>query len=492
MIPRLFIWIADALVLLVAFLLAYISLVPAQRLLVDAGAFENLWRALSPPMPGEPPPVLEFVWMAVASTPIVLFFMELTGRNDNILKQSVLRILASSLFAPIFGVSIITLVLFARKQVDQSRLLMFLFALYGAGGLAMFRLGLKVYFSRRRAAGCYVKNLLLIGEHGGVTLVANHVRERCPDTEYRMLGYLHIAPTFEDSTGEKVQDLPYLGRASELGKLLIHLPVNEVLAVLPQSGADWLQTVIRECDYFRIGLRIIPEVLLAADMKDLQAISHLEVLHIPALVLKPPHWNSDALFLKRVFDVIVSVAFLVALVPVFFLIALAIKITTPQLPVFYPWRVIGYKGKPFTGYKFTTMVADADDRKSSLMALNEMTGPVFKIKDDPRVTPLGRFLRKYSLNELPQFWSVVKGDMSLVGPRPAGPHELARYDLWHKRKLSIRPGITCLWQVRGRNKISSFDDWVKMDLEYMEKWSLWLDFTILLRTVWVVIRGTGS
>jgi lipopolysaccharide/colanic/teichoic acid biosynthesis glycosyltransferase len=120
-----------------------------------------------------------------------------------------------------------------------------------------------------------------------------------------------------------------------------------------------------------------------------------------------------------------------------------------------------------------------------------MSGPVFKIKNDPRVTPLGRFLRKYSLDEMPQLCSVIKGDMSLVGPRPAGRDELVRYEFWHKRRLSIRPGITCLWQVRGRNKISDFDEWVRMDLEYIDNWSLWLDIKILWRTIFAVLRGTG-
>jgi len=182
----------------------------------------------------------------------------------------------------------------------------------------------------------------------------------------------------------------------------------------------------------------------------------------------------------------------VLLSPLFAIIAAIIKLSDRRSPVFYRWNVVGRNGARFTGYKFTTMYDDADDRRKDLLDKNEMTGPVFKIKDDPRVTPVGRFLRKYSLNELPQLWSVLKGDMSLVGPRPAFPHELDGYGFWQKRKLSIRPGITCLWQVRGRNKISSFDDWVKMDLEYIDNWSLWLDFKILVRTAWAVVAGTGS
>ena len=190
-------------------------------------------------------------------------------------------------------------------------------------------------------------------------------------------------------------------------------------------------------------------------------------------------------------DVCLSGALLVFLAPVFLAIAGAIKLMTPGLAVLYPWRVVGFRGRRFTGYKFTTMRADAEAKLSELASLNEMTGPVFKIARDPRVTFLGRFLRKYSLNELPQLWSVLKGDMSLVGPRPAGPHELLRYELWHKRKLGAQPGITCLWQVNGRNRISSFDEWVRLDLEYIEKGSFWVDCKILAKTAWVVLRGTG-
>lgn len=193
---------------------------------------------------------------------------------------------------------------------------------------------------------------------------------------------------------------------------------------------------------------------------------------------------------KRAIDLIVSASCLVVLSPLFLFVGLLIKRTSPG-PVFYPWDVVGFCGRPFRGFKFRTMSSNADQLKPQLMHNNEMTGPVFKMKDDPRITPLGRLLRKYSIDELPQLWSVLKGDMSLVGPRPAGPLEWEQYQPWQRRKLSVTPGMTCLWQVSGRNRISSFDEWARLDLEYIDHWSLWLDWKILLRTVLVVLQGTG-
>ena len=193
---------------------------------------------------------------------------------------------------------------------------------------------------------------------------------------------------------------------------------------------------------------------------------------------------------KRVFDILIAGLGLVILSPLFLVVGLFVKLTSPG-PILYPWDVIGRGGRPFRGYKFRTMVRNADEVKIQLIDKNEMNGPVFKMADDPRITPIGKVLRKYSIDELPQLWSVLKGDMSLVGPRPAGPHEWVAYEPWQRRKLSVTPGITCLWQVSGRNKIKDFDEWVRLDLEYIDNWSLWLDFKILLKTVWVVLRGTG-
>ncbi len=194
--------------------------------------------------------------------------------------------------------------------------------------------------------------------------------------------------------------------------------------------------------------------------------------------------------IKRVLDVIISTVLLIILLPIFIFIILLVKVTS-EGTIFFKWHVMGKNGKPFTGYKFRTMITNADHLKSDLQNSNEMTGPVFKMTNDPRITRVGKFLRKYSLDELPQLWSVFKGDMSLVGPHPPLQSEWSHFEDWHKRKLSVTPGLTCLWQVNGRNKINKFDDWVKMDLEYIDNWNIWLDIKILLKTIPTIINGSG-
>ncbi len=192
------------------------------------------------------------------------------------------------------------------------------------------------------------------------------------------------------------------------------------------------------------------------------------------------------LVIKRTFDVIVSLALLVFLSPLLFAIAVAIRLTSGS-PILYAWKVVGQGGRPFTGYKFRTMIVDADALKSQLMDQNEMRGPVFKIKDDPRVTPLGRILRRHSLDELPQLWSVLKGDMSMVGPRPPLAYEYAKFEEWQKRKLALKPGMTSLWQASG--KPTEWNEWLRLDFEYIDHWSLWLDLRILWKTALVVLTG---
>ena len=195
--------------------------------------------------------------------------------------------------------------------------------------------------------------------------------------------------------------------------------------------------------------------------------------------------------MKRALDVVGALMLLVVLSPLLLLVALVVAVDG-GVPALYEWRVVGRRGRLFTGYKFRTMVRGADRLKADLNHLNEMTGPVFKIREDPRVTRVGRLLRRYSLDELPQLWSVLLGDMSLVGPRPLFPHEFAACPPALRAKLAVTPGMTCVWQVSGRSEIKDFEEWVRLDLVYIRDWNLWLDIKILVRTALAVVSGRGA
>ena len=501
-IPRIFLGAADLVVLVFAFLAAN-ALAPAvQRSFFPGGLLYGMLPAIFPVPPAptpEFPPLSEVVWLFLATAPATLVVTELVGGYERLLGRPALRLVTDVMLSQTIAVSFGALIGFALRLSSSSRVVIFTYGMLSASGLIAHRVAVWHYQKRRLARGVYAKNVLLIGQPRGVEWMIKHFRQHVSDSEFRLTGWLSVhgerthAP--ERRRDDALRDIPIerLGPVEDLGELLIHRPVHEVIAIQSSVvGRDWLRLVMEHCDYFRIRLRIVPEALLVGNLSDLRFSFRADPLRLPEIVLTPPLLDVDALFAKRFIDMVVSATLLVLLAPLFLLIAAAIKITTPHLPVFYAWHVIGFSGRPFTGYKFTTMVADADEQKRHLLDRNEMQGPVFKIKDDPRITPLGRFLRTFSLNELPQLWSVLKGDMSLVGPRPAGPHELVRYELWHKRKLCVKPGVTCLWQVSGRNRITSFDDWVRLDLEYIDRWSLWLDMRILARTVWAVVSGSGS
>jgi lipopolysaccharide/colanic/teichoic acid biosynthesis glycosyltransferase len=205
-----------------------------------------------------------------------------------------------------------------------------------------------------------------------------------------------------------------------------------------------------------------------------------------------PNWNSfTQRRIKRGMDVVGSAILLLILSPLLLVIAILVRLSS-RGPIFYRWYVAGEGGHPFMSYKFRSMYADADQVKAQLAHLNEMRGPAFKITGDPRITTLGRCIRRYSLDELPQLYSVLKGDMTLVGPRPPLVSEYESFTPYQKQKMSVRPGLTCLWQVNGRNRINDYDDWVRLDLEYIRTWSLWLDVEILLKTAREVLRGSGK
>jgi len=290
-----------------------------------------------------------------------------------------------------------------------------------------------------------------------------------------------------ESVGKEIFGKKILGTYADVSSVLHSHQVDEVIITLSTKQFREIRDVQDVCEREGVQLRIVSD-FLGRIAKRFRA----DVVYgLPIISIITVYRSEWMMLLKRGIDIIGALLGLIVFTLLFPIIAIAVKVSSPG-PVFYEWNVVGLNKKPFRSWKFRTMVVGADEIKEQLEALNEMDGPVFKIRNDPRVTRVGRFLRKYSLDELPQFWSVLKGDMSLVGPRPAGPQELARYESWQRRKLSVKPGLTCLWQISGRNEIRSFDEWVKLDLKYIDNWSLWLDIKILLKTIPVVISGRGA
>lgn len=274
----------------------------------------------------------------------------------------------------------------------------------------------------------------------------------------------------------------------DLTALLHEHSANGVILNGRHNYFEQVENAIKTCELEGV------EVWLVADFFRTQ-ISHASFDDFrgrPVLVFRTTPDASWQAVLKQLIDFVGALLALIVLSPIFLLIGLLIKLSSPG-PILFRQQRCGLNGHPFTIFKFRTMVTNAEQRKHELASMNEMSGPVFKIKNDPRVTSIGKFLRKFSIDEAPQFFNVLRGEMSLVGPRPLPVDEVKRFDdLAHRRRLSVKPGLTCLWQISGRNEVSNFKDWVRLDLEYIDNWSLWLDLKIMWRTIPVVLIGSGA
>lgn len=282
-----------------------------------------------------------------------------------------------------------------------------------------------------------------------------------------------------------VAGLPALGTPADLPAVL-HANVIDAVIALPGSRfAAEVGAWLRQCETEGIETWVLPEYLRTS----IAEVTLDELANTPMLLFSTTAKSAWALMVKRLLDVVLSAGALLVLAPLFLGIAAAIRFTSPG-PIFFVQRRSTLRGRIFNMVKFRTMIANAEEIRDSLDGRNEVSGPVFKIRNDPRITPLGRWLRRYSLDELPQLWNVLKGDMSLVGPRPPIPAEVEKYENWQRRRLSMRSGCTCLWQISGRNNLA-FEDWMRLDLKYIDTWSLGLDFRILFQTVGTIFRGTG-
>lgn len=284
------------------------------------------------------------------------------------------------------------------------------------------------------------------------------------------------------------QARPRLGYVGSLDALLDRTPVDEVVFAVPGKSPDAFRDALAACDDRGVDvlLTLPPQVPSAGKME----LANVSGVAQPMIGLRRTPTAEAQLAAKRVLDIIGGIVGILLAGPIMAATAIAIKLDSKG-PVLFKQVRAGRNGRKFTMYKFRSMVVDAEAKKAALMHLNEMGGPVFKIKRDPRITSVGAFIRKTSIDELPQFFNIVMGDMSMVGPRPPLPSEVEDYEAWQRRRLSVKPGLTGLWQVSGRNQVD-FDEWMQLDLEYIDSWTIWLDIKILFKTIPAVLFHKGA
>ena len=360
-----------------------------------------------------------------------------------------------------------------------------LFWVISAVVLCGFHLPLRVVIEHLRSHGKNIRYTLIVGTNPHAVAFAHRICTR-PECGYRVRGF--VDDEWSGSNEFKKNEFQLVSDYAGLAEFLRDNVVDEVVVYLPfVSFYSRSLEIAALCAHHGISVRFSSSVF------DLKAVRwRVEEFdddqYIATYTEKGGAWP---LVVKRAMDITISSVLLLILSPLLLSVAIAIKLTSPGSVLFLQER-IGLNKRRFWIYKFRTMIPNAEDLMSSLETQNEAAGPVFKIKNDPRITPIGRFLRRSSIDELPQLFNVLKGDMSLVGPRPLPVRDYNGFkEDWQRRRFSVKPGITCLWQVNGRSQIS-FDQWMLLDLQYLDQWSLWLDFKILIQTVPAVMHGSGA
>ncbi|MFY9822822.1 MAG: sugar transferase [Thermoanaerobaculia bacterium] len=393
------------------------------------------------------------------------------------------------------GAILFTLALFVGRLdetllVDDrvSRFWVLLFGVFACLFLLTEKLALRLTSRYVRSHGLNFRTVLIVGTTPTAVRIAESLHGH-RFWGYRILGFIRNdngngngEPPAPDSIGP----YPVLGRVEDIQRIAEGNVVDDVIFAVSRRDLDRMEDLFLSLEEqgirTRFAMDLFPHTRARVELEDLDGMPLLSFATTPTSQLQ--------LMAKRALDVVLAGLVLVLGMPLAGFIALAIKATSGGRVLFRQTRC-GLNGRFFTIYKFRTMVADAEELRFELLHLNEMDGPVFKLRSDPRVTAFGRFLRRFSLDELPQFWNVLRGDMSLVGPRPPIPEEVAKYQRWQRRRLSMKPGLTCLWQISGRNDLD-FDRWMQLDLEYIDSWSPMLDLKILLRTIPVVLTGKGA
>lgn len=369
---------------------------------------------------------------------------------------------------------------FITGQKTYSRFFLLAFMGLSFGYICLFRAGFRVYLNRAREKGFNLRNILVVGDRERGEMVADLLNQQI-SMGHRVMGRLVVSVDESDNAG-------VIGRIEDFDRVLRDATVDEVVFALGGASRSVdLGPHLAVCRKMGIPVRILPA------MWD-QGGQHMSIetcQKVPFLTLQMDRLNATGLLYKRILDLVGGLIGALILAALYPFVALAIKLDTPG-PVIFKQKRMGRNGRVFDLYKFRSMYQDAEARKAELLAANQMDGGMFKMRDDPRVTRVGRWLRCTSLDEFPQFINVFKGEMSLVGTRPPTLDEVKAYDLRHLRRISAKPGITGLWQVSGRSRIQCFDEVVALDCQYLEKWRFSDDLKILLKTVWVVLTGRGA
>lgn len=388
--------------------------------------------------------------------------------------------ISSTLSATSVGVMVLFATVSMARYPASSRALFIYFWLLSIVAIGLARLLHRLLTTALRRRGVGIQRVLVVGGQNALGRRIMHSIATERSQAVHVVGFVDLEPCSDFGR------FRCLGSVNEIARLVHQEKVNEIVIALPAASHEQMLKIIDHCQRGGVSFRVVPDLYqMRLNRADVDTING-----IPLITLSQTQIRGGNLLMKRVLDVVASLALLALLAPPMALTALAIKLDS-RGPVLFRQTRIGKEGRPFTVLKFRSMKEDAEKALAQLLHLNEASGPIFKIKDDPRMTRVGRILRQTSIDELPQLINVLRGEMSLVGPRPPLPHEVDRYEDWHRRRLEVSPGMTGLWQVSGRSEVP-FDEMVMLDIYYIENWSLGMDLNILLRTFPAVLRGGGA